>query len=77
MPTEWMGWTGHVYPDKADLLVAVPIGLHQTLTKCRSTAQRLILAKGWANADYECGLNCSPLFPSLPDSVLSCVRSER
>ena len=37
----------------------------------------MIASNGWKNADYECGLNCKPMFPELVDSVLVCKKTLR
>ena len=70
-------WTGHVYPDKNNLSVSRKIGEYPSLEKCREVAQAKIAAAGWRNADYECGLNCKPMFPEIPDSVLVCEENSR
>jgi hypothetical protein len=55
-------WTGIVYPDRANLLVDVRIGVFETLEACRAAALAVIDDRGWTEtADYECGSNCRPL----------------
>ena len=70
-------WTGFVYPDRNELRVHEEIGRHRTLADCRDAARRHIASSGYTDADYECGLNCRPMFPSLADSVEVCDRTER
>ena len=53
-------WTGNVYPDQINLSVDIPIGKYPSLLECREASLALIEARGWDNADYECGLNCRP-----------------
>ena len=51
-------WSGWVYPNANNLMVDHFVGAYSTLESCRSAALSMIESNGWANADYECGLNC-------------------
>ena len=52
-------WTGIVYPDRNYLLDHRElIFVYMTLAACREAATSYIEAAGYANGDYECGLNC-------------------
>jgi len=53
------------------------IGVYSSLRECRDAAINVIVAEGWSNADYECGLNCEKLFEEIPDSVLVCKQTSR
>ena len=47
-----------VYPNKDNLTNHVTIEGLDSLESCRNTAKKMILEKGYANPDYECGINC-------------------
>ena len=51
-------WSGWVYPNAKNLMDDRFVGDYSTLESCRSAALSMIESNGWANADYECGLNC-------------------
>ena len=68
-------WTVHVYPNKSDLSASRKIGEYSSLGECRDAAVSVIEANRWTNAEYECGLNCKPMFPDMPDSVLVCEQT--
>ena len=72
---KWQGW---VYPDRTNLSNSISIGKDfKSLTDCRNACLNKINVSGYKNADYECGLNCKPLYPNIPDSVMVCKKTER
>ena len=72
---KWQGW---VYPDRTNLSNSISVGKDfKSLTDCRSACVNRINASGYKNADYECGLNCKPMYPNIPDSVIVCKKTER
>ena len=70
-------WQGSVYPDRNNLRNDIRLPEYASLESCRRAALHMIHSNGWKNADYECGLNCRPMFPELVDSVLVCKKTLR
>ena len=72
-------WRGDVYPDGSDLTRSIHIGNYESLEACRAAAQAKLRELGATEAgDYECGLNCRPMFPELGDeSVQVCKETRR
>lgn len=71
---QWEGW---VYPDKDNLAQSVDIGTYKSLTECRVSALELLTKLSSIDAgDYECGLNCKPLFENVEDSVHVCEQTQ-
>jgi hypothetical protein len=71
-------WQGRVYPDRTNLSNSISIGKDfKSLSDCRKACLNKINVSGYKNADYECGLNCKPLYPNIPDSVMVCKKTER
>jgi hypothetical protein len=53
-------WTGLVYENKAWMVEGTIVGIYETLEDCRTASRAKLGALGWANGDYECGMNCKP-----------------
>ena len=72
-------WTGHVYPDRSNLLRQEALGNFDSLEACREAAvARLREIGADSSGDYECGFKCRPLLPELgAESVLVCETTER
>lgn len=71
-------WQGFVYPDKTNLSTFISVGKDfKNLSDCRNACVNKIVNSGYKNADYECGLNCRPAYPNIPDSVMVCKKTER
>ena len=68
-------WTGSVYRDRLNLSADTPIGEYPSLPECRGAALAFIEARGWDNADYECGLNCRPFEEGI--ETLVCEVTQR
>jgi len=72
---KWQGW---VYPDKSNLTKFVSVGKDfKSLSDCRAACVNKIKSSNYQNADYECGLNCKPMNPNDPNSVMICKKTER
>ena len=69
-------WTGHVYPDARHPHIDIAIPPRGSLEECRETAERIIEEGRFANAGYECGLNCearkNPDGTVDPDALMVC-----
>jgi hypothetical protein len=71
-------WTGTIYPDRKRLQDSESTGIFASLEECRMVSRRRLLEVSDLDVgDYECGLNCKPMFPELPDSVLVCKETLR
>jgi hypothetical protein len=72
---KWQGW---VYPDRTNLSNSISVGKDfKSLSDCRAACVNKINTSRYNNADYECGLDCKPLYPNIPDSVMVCKKTER
>jgi hypothetical protein len=71
-------WEGVVYPDRNNLTKYFYVGKSfKSLEECRDACQRTIYSSNYKEADYSCGMDCKPLYPNIPDSVMLCKRKER
>jgi hypothetical protein len=71
-------WEGVVYPERSNLNKYFYVGKSfKSLEECRDACQRMIYSSNYKEADYSCGLDCKPLYPNIPDSVMLCKRKER
>ena len=48
-----------IYPDKNTYLISKNYEGISSLKYCRKMAKQLIAERGYENAEYECGMNCS------------------
>ena len=71
-------WEGVLYPDKYNPSNYFYVGKSfKSLEECREACQKKIYSSNYKEADYSCGLDCKPLYPNIPDSVMLCKRKER